>query len=159
STFFHTVNFRGLTGADTIRVGSPDANTPGRTDLLRVTIVADGGNNAGDTLIFDDRGSPTGRQAPLTRTTLGGGTPDTFFARLAATTFSGFDNGSVQIEFGNGAGDDSLIFDDSKSTVAADWTVNASSVSRVGAGSAVNYSGLERMTVNGGSGANTYTVN
>ena len=157
STLYRAVFFRGLAGDDTIRVGSPDDTVPGRTDLLRVSVIADGGSNAGDNLIVDNSGDPTGRQVTISGNTVGGGKGDSFTSRFAAVQFTGFDGGGVRVRFGTG--NDRAIFDETTGQVPEQWVVDRARVTRTGVGTPIDYSGLENMTILGGSAANTYTVN
>jgi hypothetical protein len=157
STFFRAVFFRGLAGDDTIRVGSPDDATPGRTDLLKVSVLPDGGSNAGDTLIIDDRGDTVGRQVTITGNTVGGGKGDTLLARFGAVQFTGFDGGGVQVRMGSG--NDQMIFDDSANPASTQWVIDGTRVTRTGVGTPIDYTGLEQMVIRGGTGVNTYTVN
>src|SRR5262249_47563510 len=142
---------------DTVRVGSPDEATLGRTDLLRVSVLPDGGNNAGDTLIIDDRGDTTGRQLTVAGDTVGGGKGDTYFSRFAAVQFTGFDGGGIQVRCG--AGNDQMIFDDTTDPAPIQWVLDSTKVTRTGLGSPISFSGLEQMVVRGGDGTNAYTVN
>jgi hypothetical protein len=157
SSIFRAVSFKGLSGADTIRIGSPDANTPGRADLLKVSVIADGGSNAGDTLVLDDRADPTGRQTTATSTLINAGAGDDLLGRGGIVSYTGFDRGSVQTWFGTGA--DTLVTDDSAASAATVYTLAGNTFTRSTGGAPIQYTGLDTLHVIGGSGNNTYQVN
>ena len=88
---------------------------------------------------------------------------------LAVSTFGGTDSithsaignhpGGLNIDGGAGTGD-SFVIDDTTRTSATTYTINPTSVARTGTPGPVtaNYSGLESLAVNGGSGSDTFNV-
>ena len=118
---YKSVTFKGLSGADSLRVGSPNAATPGRSDLLTVNVIVDAGGSAGDTLIMDDRADPTGRLVTTTPTLIGSGPNDNLMGKSAKVQYTGFNNGSVQFLFGPGT--DELRYDDTAATAATTYTL------------------------------------
>ncbi|HUR55831.1 MAG TPA: hypothetical protein VMZ71_16965, partial [Gemmataceae bacterium] len=156
-TIYRRVQFRGLGGADTIYVGTPNAGTPGVTSNLSQAISVDAGSTAGDTLIIDNSGDFQTRTATGTPISLGNGTTDNIFLKGGKVTWTGLNLGSTRIQFGSGF--DNYTIDDSATPIAVGYTLTPTRYSRNVGGSPIDYSGVERMTLVGGAGANLYAIN
>jgi hypothetical protein len=155
SAFYRKVVFQGLAGSDTITVGSPNSTTPGITTSLPIEIDVNGGGNIGDTLVYQDAGDSVAEQGTLTASSFGKGSGDTIFG-LGFSTFTGFNNGTVKVDFGS-SDDDQLKFDDSATSADATYTVTSTSITR-SLGGVYLYSGAEALGVTGGPGNDTFSI-
>lgn len=108
---FERVEFRGLGGADSIRVDSNGgAGAGGTVNFVTFLLDADGGGDAGDTLIFEDISDndatvstfadASADTLTITATAIGNAT-DTFFGVCGLATYAGFQLGEVQIDLGS----------------------------------------------------------
>ena len=92
-------NFVGGTGADTLTIGTSGA-VGGDLQFLNGRIVADLGNNPGDTIIVNDQGRAVPTNVTVTANTVGGGATDNIFAPGAVLVYSGLSQGTLRVDLG-----------------------------------------------------------
>jgi hypothetical protein len=103
---FNLVQFKGLGGADTIRLDDNGAaNAGGVVNYFNFNISVDGGGNVGDTLILEDISDPTSRQVTITPTTIGAGAGDNFFAPFVKLNYTGINTILLDMSAAAGPGD------------------------------------------------------
>ena len=92
-------SFVGGTGADTLTVGT-SGQPGGDLQFFNGRIVADLGNNPGDTLVVNDQGRPVPTNVTVTANTVGGGATDNIFAPGAVLVYSGLSLGTLRVDLG-----------------------------------------------------------
>ncbi len=123
---FDRITINGNGGADTVQIGSLS-----NTRFVNYPIGAHLGGDVGDTLIVEANGSTADIRATVTPTTVGSTAGDTIFSGCGSLTYSGLNNGKLEVRTGSGndliiiaqgtypnvvetntgAGDDSVVVD------------------------------------------------
>ncbi len=92
---FERVDFQGLAGNDTVTVSSDGTTGPAATgdvDFVTFQLTVEGGGQAGDKLILEDRGGGSAARVTVTAGTVGQGAGDSFFGDCGRLNYSGLGN-------------------------------------------------------------------
>ena len=167
---FRTVRFQGLGGADTITIDSNGAAAGGNLDFVTFAVEADGGGNAGDTLILFDGDEMGGTFLTLTDSTVTDAALNNFFGDCGTLSHAGFASGGIVITTGSagdtvtvdaftglGSLDSGLGSDTILSNKNENATLNTSSLTSSD-GMNLSLFSIETANLTGGASANTFAV-
>jgi len=139
------VNYTGLAKLTVLLGSGSDNVTIASTNASTTTLVNTGGGN--DSVRVNATSGPT-------TVNTGSGVNTVSIGTSIPSTVNGIQGALTII----GSGHDSLSLDDSGSTVAKSGTLTTSTITGLGMGSGITFSGLSLVSITLGSGGNTFTI-
>ncbi len=100
--------FVGGKGADTLTVGT-SGQSGGDLQFLSGRVVADMGNDPGDTIVISNQGRAVPTNVTITSTTVGSGGSDNLFSPGAVLVYSGLAQGTLKLDLGTQAVSGNLV--------------------------------------------------